>query len=99
MLERLSEGERNLTELASPFKMSFPAASKHVRVLERAKLVRRRKVGRAHICRINPAPLKEVADWAQAYRALWEERFDRLDAYLEDLQGKERPRDRQRAKK
>jgi DNA-binding transcriptional ArsR family regulator len=72
MLRRLSEGERNLSELAAPFRMSFPAASKHVRVLERARLVRRRVVGRAHLCRIEAKPLKQVSGWLENYRKIWE---------------------------
>lgn len=88
MLRRLTGREQNLSELSAPFRMSFPAASKHVRVLERAKLVRRRVVGRAHLCRINAAPLKQVADWTEGYRRFWEERFDALDAYLAEVQGK-----------
>ncbi len=88
MLRTLSRGERNLSELAKPFKMSFPAASKHVRVLEHAALVERRKVGREHICRINGAPLKDVNAWIEKYRVFWEERFDRLDDYLKTLKDK-----------
>ncbi len=86
MVRRLADGERTLTELAAPLKMSFPAASKHVRVLESARLVRRRIVGRTHICRINSEPLRHAAEWTHAYRALWEERLDRLDSYLKDMQ-------------
>ena len=74
MLRSLAEGERNLTELAAPLQMSFPAASKHVRVLERAKLVRRRLVGRTHICRIEPKPLEQAAQgWqdARTYNPDW----------------------------
>lgn len=91
MLRRLADGECNLTELASPLKMSFPAASKHVRVLEEAELVQRRIVGRAHICTINAAPLKKVVDWAEQYRRLWEDRLDRLAAYLDELQSAAQP--------
>lgn len=89
MLRQLAEGERNLSELAKPFKMSFPAASKHVRVLERAELVERRIVGREHLCRINAAPMREVAAWIENYRQFWEQQFDRLDDYLQELQHKE----------
>jgi DNA-binding transcriptional ArsR family regulator len=85
MVRRLAEGERTLSELAAPLKMSFPAASKHVRVLESARLVRRRIVGRTHVCRINSEPLRHASDWTQAYRALWEDRLDRLDSYLKEL--------------
>jgi len=93
MLRCLAEGERNLSELAAPFRMSFPAASKHVRVLERANLVRRRVVGRTHICRINASPLKEVAEWTEGYRRVWEGNFRRLDALLDVLKSKEKKRE------
>ena len=92
MLRRLSEGERNLSELAAPLRMSFPAASKHVRVLERARLVRRRIVGRTHVCRINAAPLKDVAEWTEGYRRIWEGNFQRLDALLDELRTEGRKR-------
>lgn len=85
MLRRLSQGERNLTELAEPLEMSFPAASKHVRVLERARLVRRRVEGRSHICRIEGEPMAQAAAWMEAFRRVWEPNFQRLDAVLEDL--------------
>ncbi|PYU96333.1 MAG: transcriptional regulator [Acidobacteria bacterium] len=85
MLRRLTEGERNLSELAAPLRMSFPAASKHVRVLERAGLVRRRVVGRAHLCRIEAKPLADAGGWLEGYRQLWEANFQRLDALLDEL--------------
>lgn len=85
MLHRLAQREWNLSELASPFKISFQAASKHVRVLERASLVKRRAVGREHVCRIHAAPLRDVAEWTETYRQFWESRFERLDAVLEEM--------------
>jgi DNA-binding transcriptional ArsR family regulator len=85
MLRHLSEGERNLTELAAPLRMSFPAASKHVRVLERARLVRRRVVGRTHLCRIEAKPLSDASGWLEGYRQLWEANFQRLDDLLDEL--------------
>jgi DNA-binding transcriptional ArsR family regulator len=85
MLRRLTDGERNLTELAAPLRMSFPAASKHVRVLERAKLVRRRVVGRTHLCHIEGKPLAEANDWLEGYRQVWEANFQRLDHLLDEL--------------
>jgi DNA-binding transcriptional ArsR family regulator len=88
MLRRLSEGERNLSELAAPLRMSFPAASKHVRVLERARLVRRRVVGRSHLCRIEAKPLAEASRWLEEYRQIWEGNFQRLDALLDELKAK-----------
>lgn len=89
MLRRLSEKERNLSELAAPLKMSFPAASKHVRVLERARLVRRRIVGRTHICRVEGEPLAAANEWLEAYRRVWEANFIRLDAVLDELKSNE----------
>jgi DNA-binding transcriptional ArsR family regulator len=88
MLNRLADGERNLTELARPLRMSFPAASKHVRVLERARLVRRRVVGRTHLCRIEPQPLADATDWLEKWRSTWEANFQRLDAVLEELKSR-----------
>ena len=85
MLRRLADGERNLTELAAPLRMSFPAASKHVRVLERARLVRRRVVGRTHICRIEGQPLAQANGFLQTYREVWESNFERLDALLDEM--------------
>lgn len=83
MLARLSEGgERNLSDLAEPLDMSFPAASKHVRVLERARLVSRRVEGRSHFCRIEGAPMAVAVGWMEAFRRVWESNFQRLDALL-----------------
>jgi DNA-binding transcriptional ArsR family regulator len=88
MLRRLVEKELNLSELAAPLRMSFPAASKHVRVLERARLVRRRVVGRDHLCRIEGQPLAEASGWLESYRQVWESNFQRLDTLLEELKAK-----------
>jgi DNA-binding transcriptional ArsR family regulator len=82
MLRRLAAGERTIGELAAPFRMSFAAASKHVRVLERAGLVLRRVQGRKHICRIEPAPLGAAAKWLRHYEAFWRTQLDGLDAML-----------------
>jgi DNA-binding transcriptional ArsR family regulator len=90
MLARLAQGECSVNELAAPFAMSLPAVSKHLRVLERAGLVARRRDAQRRPCRIEAAPLKQVADWAEHYRVLWEQRLDRLDAYLQELQRKEK---------
>jgi DNA-binding transcriptional ArsR family regulator len=86
ILRQLSRKEQNLTELAEPLEMSFPAASKHVRVLEQARLVRRRISGRTHVCRLEAAPLKEVAVWTEGYRRQWEATFKKLDAVLAEMQ-------------
>jgi DNA-binding transcriptional ArsR family regulator len=90
MLRRLADGERNLTELAAPFRMSFPAASKHVRVLEQAKLVRRRVIGRTHLCRIEGKPLGQANQWLENYRRIWEASFQRLDDLLDELKAQEK---------
>ena len=90
MLGRLMHGERNLTELAAPLRMSFPAASKHVRVLEGARLVRRRIVGRTHLCRIDGKPLGQANQWLENYRQIWEAHFQRLDDLLDELKAQEK---------
>ncbi len=90
MLRRLAEGERTLSELAEPLAMSFPAASKHVQVLEQARLVKRRIVGRTHICRLETGPLAQATDCLDEFRRVWEANFDRLDAVLEDLKSQAR---------
>jgi DNA-binding transcriptional ArsR family regulator len=90
ILARLVAGECSVTELAEPFDMSMPAVSKHLRVLERAGLIARGREAQWRPCRIEAAPLKEVADWAERYRHVWEARLHRLDAYLKDLKRKER---------
>lgn len=89
ILARLVSGECSVTELAEPFDMSMPAVSKHLRVLERAGLIARRREAQWRRCRIEAGPLKEVADWTEHYRHIWEERFDRLDKYLQQVKGKE----------
>lgn len=90
IVRRLAEGELNLSELASPLRMSFPAATKHVRVLERAGLVKRRMSGRQRLCRLEAAPLKEAARWTEQFRAHWEARFRALDTLLEEMKTQER---------
>ena len=91
ILQRLSRGEARVTDLAQPFAMSLNAVSKHIRMLERARLVRRRRVGREHLLSLDPAPLDEAAAWLDAQRAAWTVRLDALDALLqaEDLQSKD----------
>ncbi len=88
ILARLVEGEAPVTELAEPFEMSLPAVSKHLKVLERARLIERSRHAQWRPCRLAPEPLQEVADWVGRYRRFWEERLDRLDDYLSELQGK-----------
>ncbi len=82
MLRTLSSGERPIGELAAPFRMSFAAASKHVRVLEGAGLVRRRVEGRRHVCRIEPSPLAAAERWLRFYERFWNKRLDALEALL-----------------
>ena len=96
IVRQLTAGERNLSELASPLKMTFPAATKHVRVLEGAKLVRRRIVGREHLCRLQPEPLKEAMQWTASFREHWEARFQALDAVLDEMVDEEQSRPRRR---
>jgi DNA-binding transcriptional ArsR family regulator len=90
ILARLLSGEHSVTELAQPFDMSMPAISKHLRVLERAGLIARRKDAQWRRCRIDAGPLKEVANWTERYRHIWEERLDRLDQYLQHVNTKEK---------
>ena len=87
ILARLAKGEASVTELAEPFEMSLPAISKHLKVLERAGLVSRGRERQWRPARLRATPLKEVAQWTDPYRRFWEERYDRLDEYLDELQG------------
>ena len=82
MLQALSQGERTLTELASPFSISVPAVTKHLRILERAGLIVRRRQAQRKPCSLQARPLNEAAAWIDRYRAEWEERLDRLDAFV-----------------
>jgi DNA-binding transcriptional ArsR family regulator len=82
ILERLSTGEARVTELAKPFDISLNAVSKHIRVLERARLVRRRRAGREHLLSFNPKPLDEAADWMASQRAFWTSRLAALESLL-----------------
>jgi DNA-binding transcriptional ArsR family regulator len=88
ILARLAAGEASVTELAEPFDMSLPAVSKHLKVLERAGLIARGRERQWRPARLEVGPLKEVAEWAERYRQFWEESYDRLDEYLEELQDK-----------
>ena len=89
ILARLAERELTVGELAEPFAVSRPAISKHLRVLEHAGLVRRRREGRVSRCRLEPKPLAAAARWLDYYRRFWEQRLERLDAYLQQLKHKE----------
>src|SRR5256714_11269034 len=90
ILARLALGETSVSELAEPFDMSLPAVSKHLKVLERAGLIARGRAAQWRPCRLDAGPLRDVAGWVEHYRRFWDESFDRLDEYLEDLQGKEK---------
>lgn len=89
ILGRLVEGEASVTELAEPFEISLPAISKHLKVLERAGLITRSREAQWRPCRLEPTALKQVDDWVERYRQLWEQRLDRLDDYLRDIQTKQ----------
>ena len=88
ILERLAAGETSVTELAEPFRMTMPAVSKHLKVLERAGLIVRGRERQWRPARLEAEPLMEVAEWTERYREFWEESYDRLDEYLEELQGR-----------
>src|SRR6202142_665561 len=90
ILEHLAHGDRCVTDLARPYAMSLPAVSKHLRVLENAGLIRRRRSGRVHSLKLQAAPMKQASQWIEEYRKFWEESFDRLDEYLKKLQAKEK---------
>src|SRR5215210_5404684 len=89
ILARLARGEATVTELAEPFKLSLPGVSKHLKVLQRAGLITQGRKAQWRPCRLEPARLKDIADWVERYRGLWEQRFDRLDEYLRELQDEE----------
>lgn len=84
ILQRLSRGEARVTDLARPFHISLNAVSKHIRMLERAHLVRRRRVGREHLLSFDPRPLDDAAAWIEKHRRLWTRRLEALDAMLQD---------------
>jgi DNA-binding transcriptional ArsR family regulator len=93
ILARLASGECTVGELARPFAMSGPAITKHLNVLERAGLVVRGRDAQWRPCRLQPAPIKSVAEWADGYRRFWDASYERLDAYLNQLQSEETPDD------
>jgi len=90
ILARLAVGEATVGELAEPFAMSLPAVSKHLKVLERAGLIARRRKAQWRPCRIEAGPLRDAAQWLEHYRHFWDDSFDRLDEYLGELQGGKR---------
>jgi len=89
ILARLASGEASVTELAEPFSMSLPAVSKHLKVLERSGLIARGRDAQWRPCRLHAAPLKDVANWVESYRQFFEQSFDRLDDYLQELKKQE----------
>jgi DNA-binding transcriptional ArsR family regulator len=93
ILARLSRGEMSVKDLARPFDMSLPAVSKHLKVLERARLIVRSRAAQWRPCRLKASPMKDAVDWLEHYRRFWEESFDRLDEYLQELQKKEKDHD------
>jgi len=93
ILARLARGEASVTELAAPFTISLPAVTKHLKVLQRAGLIRRGRRAQWRPCRLDAEPLKDAADWVEQYRRFWEARLDRLDEYLREIQTEEPPHD------
>jgi DNA-binding transcriptional ArsR family regulator len=92
ILARLTAGAATVKELAAPFAISGPAVSKHLRVLERAGLIERSREAQWRPCRLEAAPLREVAEWADEYRRFWDGSYERLDGYLQQLKEKETDR-------
>ena len=99
ILARLASGDASVTELAEPFEMTLPAVSKHLKVLERAGLIARGREAQWRPCRLQAGPLKDADEWIERYRRHWEESFDRLDSYLQELQQKEKKYSRKVTKK
>jgi DNA-binding transcriptional ArsR family regulator len=89
ILARLAGGEASVSDLAEPFAISLPAVSRHLKVLEHAGLIARSREAQWRPCRLNAGPLKEVANWIETYRRFWDDSFDRMGAYIAELQAKE----------
>jgi DNA-binding transcriptional ArsR family regulator len=98
ILARLARGESSVQELAEPFDMSLPAVSKHLKVLERAGLIARSREAQSRPARLEPGRLKDVDEWLDAYRRMWDERLDRLDDYLQALQGRRKSHGRKKSR-
>ena len=90
LLRRLCAGESSVTDLAEPFEMSMPAITKHLKVLERAGLITRGRQAQWRPCKLEAAPLRGVADWAESYRPFWEHSLDRLEDYLRQIRAREK---------
>jgi DNA-binding transcriptional ArsR family regulator len=99
ILARLMAGPASVTELGEPFQMSMPAISKHLRVLEHAGLIARGREAQWRPCRLEASPLKDVADWVEPYRRIWEQRFDRLDEYLQEMKKEHAKKGKKHARK
>jgi len=93
ILARLSTGAASVQELATPFKMSLPGVSKHLKVLEHAGLITRSREAQWRPCQLKARPLKDAADWLEQYRTFWEQRLDRLDKYLQELKQQEKQKE------
>jgi DNA-binding transcriptional ArsR family regulator len=98
ILSKLADGEASVSVLAKPFDMTLPAISKHLKVLEKAGLIARGREAQWRPCRLEGGALKEVSDWVEHYRKIWEQRLDRLDDYLQELKKKEKNRGRKKRK-
>jgi DNA-binding transcriptional ArsR family regulator len=99
ILERLADGDTTVSELAEPFEMSMPAVSKHLKVLERAGLISRMRDAQKRPCRLEAEPLKQAVTWIEQYRRHWDERLDRLEDYLTELQSKERTKEKKHGRR
>jgi DNA-binding transcriptional ArsR family regulator len=100
MLARLSKGQANVSELAKPFlkEMSLPGVTKHLKVLEKARLITKGREAQWRPCKLNGEPLKDIANWMEQYRTFWEESFDRLEAYLKTVTSKEKAKGKSHAR-
>jgi DNA-binding transcriptional ArsR family regulator len=96
ILSMLASGEKSVTDLAEPFRMTLPAVSKHLKVLQRAGLVSQGREAQWRPCKLEAKPLKDAAQWIEHYRRYWEESFDQLDNYLREVQSKEKKHDRRK---
>lgn len=95
MLAKLTQGEASVQELAKPFHMSLPAISKHLKVLEKSGLIIRRSEAQKRLCKLQTKPIKDAVDWLEHHRKLWEERLDRLDEYLKEIQFKQKEKEKE----
>lgn len=93
IVQRLAGGELTVNEIAAPLNMTLPGVSKHLKVLEHAGLILRRREAQRRPCRLNPEKIKEAAEWMEQYRRFWEQSLDRLEDYLKEMQAKEKPND------